>query len=618
MYSEFNFDEEVNKVIQSLEKKMQVTGPAMLNEKTVLIADLVSAAAAKDEYGHTIGMNRCYQHNLMAAEVIKRYKGTVIKFIGDSVLAAFSSSYDAVLAAFVFRGALEKLKLPGEEFQEPMETRITLTVGTIEEFFTESGYDIGGQVVDKAARLQEVAAPGQILAEAGLIERIKLALQSRMPLIKIAQNEEINELQLKGFKERVKVVEITTQDKPFGPPPSDRGRYITRLVEAISSCNTRVWLSIRAMKSRKNRRDIGVLQDQLAEAQNRRGVDIRIMNNGGDAESLKTAAELDNLGITVRFSDGQVDSSINLVDNNIVIFSSKRKSRFFSKNKYWEMISYHVNSALAHDFQERWSEAIPARLQLAEILDRTFKNCGSKINHNEITDHIIDRFGIGKGTFLNGSMTLLGFTRKVRYIFVLGRPGTGKSTIREKLANRLESQLGAKTRQIDDYERLKAMFTADIDRERFIPQKGGGFMVKDPAVLTEVLENISLDCLSSNDNHITWLIEFARGEYMEAFASFDPKVLSKAVVVHSTCEKSQIYIRLKTRAQSGGASVSEEVIEKYYKKDDAAEVCKKKRIPYIEIDNNSTVNELNRKIEKTIHWLKDIANSIYVRPIINT
>jgi broad-specificity NMP kinase len=275
------------------------------------------------------------------------------------------------------------------------------------------------------------------------------------------------------------------------------------------------------------------------------------------------------------------------------------------------MTSYHVNSALASDFIVRWAQAISPRLQAAEILNRTFKNCKSEIDRNEVIDHIHDMFGIDKSAFIEGCMELLGFIRKIRYIFIAGRPGTGKSSIRERLAGNLENQLGAKTKEIDDYDRLKKMSENDFNCERFIPQGGGGFMVKDPNVLTEVLRDISSDCLSTPDTHITWLIEFARGQYSEAFSSFDLKVLERAVVVHVSCEKEKIYKRLEARAQAGGANVTAEVIEKYYKEDDAPNVCKEMGIPCIEIDNSSSVEELEIRIATIIRRLRAIADTIY-------
>jgi class 3 adenylate cyclase len=609
MFKDLNLDQEVQKIIQKAKEKLESSREPNYKVKTIFIADLVGATAGKERFGHKKGMNRCHYHNTIAAETVKRFNGTVIKFIGDAVLAEFHDNLNAVMAAVVFRAALESLRLPGDEFQVPIETRVTLTNGAVEELDIESGYDIGGQVVDKAARLQELASTGQILAEVGVIDSIRLMLE-QVPFLKIPGNTDTSEIKLKGLKEPVRVVEITTIDKPFGYPPSSPGHYISNLLDGVSHSNSRIWLWLRNMKSRSERQEMGLLQDRLVEAQ-KRGVKVCILHNGWDAESLRTAAEMEESGLKVRFCETYGDYSIHLLDRNVIIFGSKKQDTFFMKNEQRKMISYHVNSAIAADFQLRWTGSISSRLQMAKILDTTFKNIGAKIERDEIIDHLHDSFGIDKGTFFEGLSVLLGFIRKIRCIFIVGKPGTGKTSIRLRLAMELENSLGAKTKSFDDNDRLKEMFKMDFNGQRFIPQCGGGFIVKDPDLLAEVLKNISFECVSTTGTHITSLIEFERGSYSEAFASFDSKILEKTVVIHVTCDKEMIYKRLQSRAKAGGANVTKEVMEKFYKEDDAPGVCKERGIPCIEVDNNGSINELDAKVEIIINRLKSLADEIY-------
>lgn len=207
-----SIQEEVQPIVQRAKGKLAAVGQSVFEVSTILFADLVGSTAAKEKYGHTRGMRRCWAHNFTAGEIIERFDGRVVKFMGDAVLAAFSSNLDAVVSAVVFREALGMLQLPGEEFQVPLQTRVTLTTGAVEVFDTESGYDIGGQVVDKAARLQKYTKPGQILAEAGVVEPIRVILEEKMPFIKIPGSEDIKELRLEGISYPVRVLEIKTID----------------------------------------------------------------------------------------------------------------------------------------------------------------------------------------------------------------------------------------------------------------------------------------------------------------------------------------------------------------------------------------------------------------------
>ncbi len=597
MFQEFNLQEITQNILDSCNKALVLNSNPKFELKAVFLADLVGATYAKAEYGHSKGMNRCHIHNWLATETIRKFNGTTVKYIGDAILATFPDNISAVLAAIAFRMALEGIKLEGEEFAVPLETRISLTFGTVEEIVTGIGNDIGGQVVDKAARLQEVTSPHQIIAEISVIEGIKLVLSEKYNFIKITENRDIGELQLKGIKEPVRVVEITTIEKQFKIPPSQKGQYISCMVESITSSTNRLWLSIRNPISKENRKDIALLQSQLMEAQKYRGVDVRILHNGWNNDTLKAVSEIEDMGLNVRFCENRTDSSVNLIDRNIIVFSSRKQQRFFMKNSYWKMISYHINSALANDFQKRWTEAISSRLQVAEILNRTFKHCTGKIDLVEIKDFVQDRFGIENGSFLDGCLRLLEFIRKVKIIFIVGRPGTGKSTIRKPLSEMLENRLGAKIKEMDDYDSLKQMFLADLRCERFNPIGGGGFLIKDPAVFNEVLKRISSDCLASFETPNTWVMEFARGHYLEAFNSFDSKILKKSVVIHMVCDKNKIFDRLDARAKSGGANVTEEVINSFYKDDDASEICQEMGIPCIEVENNTSANDLDKKLE---------------------
>jgi len=609
MFKNLSIDKETGKIIQKAREKLELSREPRYKVKTIFLADLVGATAGKDSFGHEKGMSRCHYHNTIAAETIKRFGGKVIKFIGDAVLAEFHDNLNALIAAVIFRASLESLVLPGDEFQVPIETRVTLTTGAVEELDIEPGYDIGGQVVDKAARLQELASAGQILAEVGVIDHIRLMLE-QIPFVKVSENSDADVLKLKGLKEPVKIIEITSIDKPFGPSPIVKGYFLSNLLDAVAQSKHRAWLWLRNMKSRTERKETGLLQDRLLEAQER-GVRVCILHNGGDPDSLKTAAEIEELGLKVRFCETHVDYSIQLLDRNIIFFGSKKQDIFNRRSEYRKMISYHVNSALAVDFQQNWADSISSRLQMAKILDNTFRNSKMKIQRDEIIDHLHDSFGIGKGPFFESISVLLGFIRKIRYLFIVGKPGVGKTSIRLRLAMDLENILGAKTKSFDKIEQLKEKFKIDFSCTRFIPQYGGGFLVKDPELLREVLKNISFDCFSSTGNHITSLIEFEHICYAEAFASFDSKVIERSVVVHVKCDQKTLETRLNTRIGSREANGSKEVIEQYYRNDDVGVICKKMGLPYLEVENNGALNDLDTKVENIIERLKSIANEIY-------
>src|ERR1700730_16653880 len=113
-------------------------------------------------------------------------------------------------------------------------------------------------------------------------------------------------------------------------------------------------------------------------------------------------------------------------------------------------------------------------------------------------------------------------------IFILGRPGCGKSTV-ARLLKAVAQESGWDTRHIYDYKHLHDMFQKEIDddlpeEERSFRQKGPdacqGFDVYNFRVLDTVLKQIADEVQteeqSSSGANKLLLIEFARKEYTRA------------------------------------------------------------------------------------------------------
>lgn len=106
--------------------------------------------------------------------LIVRYGGRVANTAGDSVLAEFSSSVEAVRCAVEVQEALDQQnsKLPREK---RLDFRIGIGVGDV----IQRGDDLLGDGVNVAARLEAIAAPGAICISGDVRDQIegKLTLQ---------------------------------------------------------------------------------------------------------------------------------------------------------------------------------------------------------------------------------------------------------------------------------------------------------------------------------------------------------------------------------------------------------------------------------------------------------
>src|SRR6266513_786108 len=122
----------------------------------VWFADVVgySARAAEDESG-ALRLVEILQ--ALSREIVRRYEGRIVKFIGDAVLAEFPSTNLAVrAAATVSRDYAEQSVATGQAH--------TLTVGIhVGDVAVGSEGDLYGDAVNAAARIQEAAEPGQVV-----------------------------------------------------------------------------------------------------------------------------------------------------------------------------------------------------------------------------------------------------------------------------------------------------------------------------------------------------------------------------------------------------------------------------------------------------------------------
>ena len=173
----------------------------------------------------------------------------------------------------------------------------------------------------------------------------------------LVKQVDTSELQLKGLIDPVRVLEITTHDKDFGNPPSEQGQHIFSLIEAISRAKSRVFLSTPVIENARNRKDIGLLHARLLEA-HKRGVNVCMLCSGYEAGSVMAAAEYEKAGLKVRFCGRSSEVSIDLIDNDVVIFVIQNQESTSPGNKYLRITSNHINSALASDFEERWLGSI--------------------------------------------------------------------------------------------------------------------------------------------------------------------------------------------------------------------------------------------------------------------
>jgi class 3 adenylate cyclase len=115
-----------------------------------MFTDIVGSTARLAAMGDTAWRRVLDRHDAVAGRQVERFRGRQVKHTGDGVLATFDGPGRAVQCARAIRDATHAIGI---------EVRAGLHVGECE----VRGDDIGGLAVHIAARVAEVAGPGEIL-----------------------------------------------------------------------------------------------------------------------------------------------------------------------------------------------------------------------------------------------------------------------------------------------------------------------------------------------------------------------------------------------------------------------------------------------------------------------
>jgi class 3 adenylate cyclase len=126
---------------------------------TVLFSDIVDSTRLAARLGDARWRSLLDQHDGLVARQLARFGGRLVKTTGDGVLATLDGPARAVACALAIRDGLRRLDL---------DVRIGIHTGEIE----ARGADISGIAVNIAARVQGLAARGQILTTRTVVDLV--------------------------------------------------------------------------------------------------------------------------------------------------------------------------------------------------------------------------------------------------------------------------------------------------------------------------------------------------------------------------------------------------------------------------------------------------------------
>jgi adenylate kinase family enzyme len=192
-------------------------------------------------------------------------------------------------------------------------------------------------------------------------------------------------------------------------------------------------------------------------------------------------------------------------------------------------------------------------------------------------------------------------------IFLLGRPGSGKSSAARLITN-LAQRKNLTTVRINDYDLLYKMYKADTNHTQFVPTKcGTGFDVKDFTVLDSALQQIgiALQRIDEKAKEAPFpdvvIVEFARNDYDNVLKQFDSQLLKTAYFLYLDTDINECYKRILNRVKNPSGNddhfVSKKILRNYYQQQNfsirLAQIYGIKRRRVEIIQNNGSYQDFN-------------------------
>lgn len=212
--------------------------------------------------------------------------------------------------------------------------------------------------------------------------------------------------------------------------------------------------------------------------------------------------------------------------------------------------------------------------------------------------------------------------RKPIYIFLLGRPGCGKSEFFRRISKRIrEENIAQKIDRIDDYPKLEAKWKVAREKKDFSrikPSEDGSnldssFTIVDLSIYDEVLKELSEEIISKEKDYEVLFIEFSRPRNLEAIKNFSSEILEKSIAIYldvpfEICWE-RIMKRIEKMKQQGidAHLVPKEKMKSMYEYDDSEEFLRNSPVPVVHIQNRERegFETINKGVERAINLIKE-------------
>ncbi|XDD42504.1 DUF5939 domain-containing protein [Leptospira sp. WS60.C2] len=153
-----------NQSFRDLFRIQKLSPDLNLNVKslTIMFTDLKGSTEMYDTAGDIIAYKLVQEHFRILTEIVRKYKGAIVKTMGDAIMATFSTPTEGLLAALEMMERIDSMNLDWKKEGYEIGLKVGLNEGSALAVVNDERLDYFGQSVNIAARVQGLAKSGEV------------------------------------------------------------------------------------------------------------------------------------------------------------------------------------------------------------------------------------------------------------------------------------------------------------------------------------------------------------------------------------------------------------------------------------------------------------------------